>query len=65
MRARVSITYCTGCRWLLRATWTAQELLTTFEADLSEVSLIPGAGGVFQVRLEGGWQLHQHVLDDP
>jgi selenoprotein W-related protein len=40
---RLEITYCTQCRWLLRAGWTAQELLTTFPAD---------PGGVFQVRLD-------------
>ena len=45
----ISIQYCTGCRWLLRAGWTAQELLTTFEQELGEVKLIPGSGGVFEV----------------
>jgi selenoprotein W-related protein len=49
----VEIEYCTQCRWLLRAAWLAQELLTTFEADLSAVSLQPGTGGVFEVRLNG------------
>ena len=49
---RLEITYCTQCRWLLRAGWTAQELLTTFPADLGEVALVPGTGGVFQVRLD-------------
>jgi selenoprotein W-related protein len=51
---RVEIEYCTGCRWLLRASWVAQELLTTFEAELSEVALVPGSvSGVFIVRLDG------------
>jgi selenoprotein W-related protein len=51
---RIEIEYCTGCRWLLRAAWLAQELLSTFEADLGEVSLIPGRqGGIFVVRLDG------------
>jgi selenoprotein W-related protein len=50
---QVEIQYCTQCRWLLRAAWLAQELLTTFEADLTSVSLLPGAGGVFEVRLNG------------
>lgn len=50
---RVEIEYCTQCRWLLRAAWLAQELLTTFEADLAAVSLQPGTGGVFEVRLNG------------
>lgn len=45
----ITITYCTGCRWLLRAAWMAQELLTTFEQDLAGVTLAPGSGGVFQV----------------
>jgi selenoprotein W-related protein len=31
----------------------AQELLTTFEKELGEIALIPGAGGIFEVRLEG------------
>jgi selenoprotein W-related protein len=38
---------------MLRAAWTAQELLTTFEADLREVALMPGSGGVFEVRVDG------------
>jgi selenoprotein W-related protein len=29
----------------------AQELLTTFETELGEVCLIPGTGGVFEVRV--------------
>ncbi len=41
---RLEIEYCTQCRWLLRAAWTAQELLTTFEKELEEVALIPGGG---------------------
>jgi selenoprotein W-related protein len=51
-KARVEIEYCTGCRWMLRAAWMAQELLTTFEADLAEVALKPGSGGVFEIRVE-------------
>ena len=51
--ARVEIEYCTQCRWLLRAGWVAQELLTTFEAEIGEVALIPGIGGVFEVRANG------------
>ncbi len=52
-KPRLEIEYCTQCRWLLRAAWTAQELLTTFEKELGEGALIPGAGGIFEVRLEG------------
>ena len=53
MAARVEIEYCTQCRWLLRAAWMAQELLTTFESELGEVALKPGTGGIFEVRLDG------------
>lgn len=48
---QVEIEYCTQCRWLLRAAWMAQELLTTFESDLNRVSLVPGTSGIFEVRL--------------
>ncbi|GAA2476162.1 SelT/SelW/SelH family protein [Winogradskya humida] len=50
---RLEIEYCTQCRWLLRAGWTAQELLTTFQKELGEVALIPGTGGIFDIRLDG------------
>jgi predicted Rdx family selenoprotein len=36
---------------LLRAAWTAQELLTTFEEELGEVALIPGTGGIFELSI--------------
>ncbi|HXV09214.1 MAG TPA: SelT/SelW/SelH family protein [Burkholderiales bacterium] len=52
-RYRVEIEYCTQCRWLLRAAWLAQELLSTFEAEVGEVALRPGSGGVFEVRVDG------------
>ena len=52
-RGRVTIEYCTQCRWLLRASWLAQELLTSFEAELAEVALVPGSGGVLDVRVDG------------
>lgn len=52
-KPRIEIHYCTQCRWLLRAAWLAQELLTTFEQELGEVALIPGTGGLFEVRAQG------------
>lgn len=50
---RVEIEYCTQCRWLLRAAWTAQELLTTFQDEIGELCLQPGTGGVFEIRIDG------------
>ncbi len=54
MKPSVEIEYCPGCRWLLRASWTAQELLTTFEAELGAVTLRPSEiGGTFRVTVDG------------
>lgn len=47
----LEIEYCTQCRWLLRAAWMAQELLITFETELGGITLVPGTGGIFEVRL--------------
>lgn len=52
----LSIEYCTGCRWLLRASWFLQECLTTFENELGSVTLIPSKppspGGTFLLKLD-------------
>ena len=54
MKPQIEIEYCPGCRWLLRAAWTAQELLTTFEAELGAVTLRPSdTAGTFRVSLDG------------
>ena len=54
VKPNVTITYCIGCNWLLRAGWMAQELLQTFQDQLGGVTLIPGdMGGVFEIRLDG------------
>jgi selenoprotein W-related protein len=50
---RVEIEYCTQCNWLLRATWMSQELLTTFAAEIGELALVPGKGGILEIRVDG------------
>jgi len=50
---QVEIVYCRQCRWLLRAAWVAQELLSTFEGALAAVTLRPGIGGIFEIRVDG------------
>jgi selenoprotein W-related protein len=50
---RIEIVYCTECQWLLRASWMAQELLTTFPGEIGELALVPGQGGVLDVFVEG------------
>ncbi|MDN3518088.1 SelT/SelW/SelH family protein [Aquisalimonas lutea] len=49
----VELHYCTRCGWLLRASWMAQELLTTFDGEIRELVLRPGTGGVFEVHANG------------
>jgi selenoprotein W-related protein len=49
----VTIAYCTKCNWLLRAGWMAQELLSTFRDGLGGVTLVPGTGGIFEIRVDG------------
>ena len=50
---KLEIEYCVQCNWLLRASWMAQELLTTFNIDITSLALVPGSGGIFEVRLNG------------
>lgn len=49
---RVRISYCSQCRWLLRAGWMAQELLSTFEGDIAALTLEPGTGGIFEIHVD-------------
>ncbi|KAI0862340.1 hypothetical protein F4860DRAFT_513049 [Xylaria cubensis] len=48
---RVTIRFCTQCRWMLRAAYFAQELLSTFSTSLGEVALQPATGGIFVVEI--------------
>ncbi|KAJ5444437.1 uncharacterized protein N7458_008309 [Penicillium daleae] len=48
---RIAIKFCTQCRWMLRAAYFAQELLSTFSTDLGEVALVPVTGGIFTVTI--------------
>lgn len=51
--ANLTITYCTGCNWLLRAGWYAQECLSTFGSALSVTIVADDSGGVFRIALDG------------
>ena len=50
----IEIHYCATCRFVLRATWIAQELLFTFGDDLGGLTLVPSDGGVFRVQMADG-----------
>ncbi|KAJ5545695.1 hypothetical protein N7494_003280 [Penicillium frequentans] len=58
---RISIKFCTQCRWMLRAAYFAQELLSTFGTDLGEVALVPMTGGVFTVTI---WHAEKAAVAD-
>lgn len=50
---KIEIKYCKKCRWLLRSSWMAQEILNTFEDEVDELSLLPGTGGIFEITVNG------------
>lgn len=54
----ITLHYCSQCKWMLRASWMAQELLHTFSGDLGSVTLVPGTGGIFVIDIDG------HVIWD-
>jgi len=47
----VEIEYCAQCRFVLRASWMAQEILMTFGENIESLNLKPSSGGVFTIRL--------------
>ncbi|WP_456267970.1 SelT/SelW/SelH family protein [Kushneria sp. AK178] len=59
---KVVIHYCTGCQWLLRAGWYAQELLSTFGESLEQVALAPSHGGHFEVVVMTGDEATPEVI---
>lgn len=67
----ISIEYCSACQWMLRSSWIAAELLTTFskESKLASVALVPKSpplspGGIFRVVSKRDSDLESTVLWD-
>lgn len=53
MKPLITIEYCPKCGWMLRATYFAQELLTTFTGDIHGVLLHPSeVSGTFKVLID-------------
>ena len=49
----IEIEYCIKCRWLARASWISQELLSTFSNEIEGVTLIPSnVAGIFEIRCD-------------
>ncbi|KAK1819507.1 hypothetical protein LTR12_006081 [Friedmanniomyces endolithicus] len=65
---RIAITYWTQCKWLLRAAYFGQELLSTFGTTIGEIALIPATGGLFTVNLtykpEGATEVQEVLIWD-
>ena len=54
MKPIITIEYCPQCGWMLRAAYTAQELLTTFTNDIHAVSLQPATlAGTYLISIDG------------
>lgn len=59
---QVTIEYCTGCRWMLKSFWLAQELLSTFGKDaLDAVTVVPS----FDTKGKFVMQLHSTMSSSP
>jgi len=53
MKPVITIEYCPKCGWIFRASYFAQELLTTFTDDIKGVLLVPSEiSGRFTVRVD-------------
>ncbi|MDD1781454.1 SelT/SelW/SelH family protein [Enterovibrio sp. ZSDZ35] len=49
----IEIYYCRQCNWMLRSTWMAQELLSTFSEEITSLTLHPDTGGRFEIHCNG------------
>ncbi|RRN77989.1 SelT/SelW/SelH family protein [Pseudoxanthomonas sp. SGD-10] len=55
MKPIVKIEYCPKCGWMLRATYMAQEILTTFTEDIYGITLVPSEiNGRYTISLDEG-----------
>jgi len=52
-KVTIDIEYCVPCNYLPRATWVAQEILTTFPVNVASVKLVASRGGRFEVSVDG------------
>jgi len=49
-KPQIEIEYCVKCKWLLRATWIAQELLSTFSDEIGSINILPSnVAGIFEI----------------
>lgn len=50
---KVAIEFCSKCKWHNRAVWYLQEVMQTFEGQVTEIALLPRADapGLFRVSI--------------
>lgn len=48
----VEVRFCYRCKWTLRATWMATEILQSFAEDLTAVKLVPSEPGIYQIMVK-------------
>ena len=53
MKNIITIEYCTGWGYLERAVALTQSILDEQKQNISEITLFPSSGGVFEVSLNG------------
>lgn len=53
VKSTITIEYCPRCHWMLRATYFAQEFLTTFDNEIKAVTLVPSeTNGAFFITVD-------------
>jgi len=51
---KLTIEYCTKCKFMMRSAWIAQELLQTFSEELAEAALRPSeVPGIWRIYANG------------
>ena len=63
MKNVISIEYCTSWSYLARAVALSRTLLNEHENNVSELTLIPSHGGVYEISLNGELVFSKKELD--
>ena len=60
-KPQIEIEYCIKCKWLLRASWISQELLSTFSNEIRKSDYL--GEYTFGIVLTGGGSQLEHIAD--
>ena len=53
MKNKLSIEYCTSWGYLSRAVALTESILNQHKNEISEMTIIPSSGGVFEIKVNG------------